>query len=426
MVPAKAKKVIKVILIILLAAVLIVGGYVAYVMIDYHRIEDNQALQINDATSDAALVDTEYKVISYNIGFAAYTPDFGFFMDGGTQSRAESEESVKNVISGVGDFLKSEAPDFILIEEVDKNATRSYHYDEEAALRNMLEGYDSTFTVNFDSPYLFYPLSKPHGKSYAGMLTLSRFNIESGLRRSLPIEDGFMKFVDLDRCYSVSRVSVSNDKELVLYTLHLSAYTSDGTIATEQLTMLINDMQAEYEKGNYCIAGGDFNKDLLVDSGKIFGIDGADKELVLYTLHLSAYTSDGTIATEQLTMLINDMQAEYEKGNYCIAGGDFNKDLLVDSGKIFGIDGADYTWAQPVDPTLFDGTNLSMVAPFNEEKPIPSCRNADGPYNDKQFVLTVDGFIVSDNVTVSGSDVYDLGFKYSDHNPVYMTFKLNG
>ena len=24
--------------------------------------------------------------------------------------------------------------------------------------------------------------------------------------------------------------------------------------------------------------------------------------------------------------------------------------------------------AQPVDPTLFDGTNLSMVAPVNEEK----------------------------------------------------------
>lgn len=67
-----------------------------------------------------------------------------------------------------------------------------------------------------------------------------------------------------------------------------------------------------------------------------------------------------------------------------------------------------------------------MVAPFNEEKPVPSCRNADGPYNDNQFVLTVDGFIVSDNVTVSGSDVYDLEFKYSDHNPVYMTFKLNG
>ena len=119
------------------------------------------------------------------------------------------------------------------------------------------------------------------------------------------------------------------------------------------------------------------------------------------------------------------MQAEYEKGNYCIAGGDFNKDLLGDSGKIFGIDGTKYTWAQPVDSKLFDGTNLKIVAPYNEKNPIPSCRNADGPYHDKQFVLTVDGFIVSDNVTVTNSDVYDLQFKYSDHNPVYMTFKLN-
>lgn len=76
-------------------------------MIDYHRIEDNQALQINDVTSESALVDQEYKAVSYNIGFAAYTPDFGFFMDGGTKSRANSEESVKSVIDGIGDFLKS-------------------------------------------------------------------------------------------------------------------------------------------------------------------------------------------------------------------------------------------------------------------------------------------------------------------------------
>ncbi len=49
---------------------------------------------------------------------------------------------------------------------------------------------------------------------------------------------------------------------------------------------------------------------------------------MLYDLHLSAYTSDGTIATEQLALLLADMQAEYEKGSWCVAGGDFNKDLL--------------------------------------------------------------------------------------------------
>ena len=73
-VSVKAKKVLKIILIILLVAVLIVGGYVAYVMIDYHRIEDNQALQINDVTSESALVDKEYKAISYNIGLRLILP----------------------------------------------------------------------------------------------------------------------------------------------------------------------------------------------------------------------------------------------------------------------------------------------------------------------------------------------------------------
>ena len=140
MVPAKAKKVIKVILIILLAAVLIVGGYVAYVMIDYHRIEDNQVLQINDATSDAALVDTEYKVISYNIGFAAYTPEFGFFMDGGTESWAWSQERLTDNIGNIGSFLSQQHADFYLIQEVDRDSTRSYHVDEAALLAALESG----------------------------------------------------------------------------------------------------------------------------------------------------------------------------------------------------------------------------------------------------------------------------------------------
>ena len=152
---------------------------IAYAMIDYHRIEDNQALQINSVASDAALVGEEYKIVSYNIGFAAYTPDFGFFMDGGKESRAKSEESVKNVTSGIAEFLNSESPDFMMIEEVDKNSTRSYHYDEEEALRNSLCGYNSMYAVNFDSPYLYYPLNKPHGKSYSGLLTLSKYDMQA-------------------------------------------------------------------------------------------------------------------------------------------------------------------------------------------------------------------------------------------------------
>ena len=55
---------------------------------------------------------------------------------------------------------------------------------------------------------------------------------------------------------------------------------------------------------------------------------------------------------------------------------------------------------------------------------MPSCRNADGPYHQGQYVLTVDGFLVSANVEVQESQVIETGFAYSDHEPVEMTFVL--
>ena len=84
-----------------------------------------------------------------------------------------------------------------------------------------------------------------------------------------------------------------------------------------------------------------------------------------YRCLLYTSTSDGTIAVEQLELLRADMQAEYEKGNWCIAGGDFNKDLLGQSEEIFGGSAEGYTWAQPLPEGIWDGTDLSLVAPLD-------------------------------------------------------------
>lgn len=359
------KKVLKAFLVMLLVLVLVIVGYFAYVFIDYYRIEDNQKLDISDNVSEVCEVGKEYKIISYNVGFGAYTPDYGFFMDGGTESRALSADSVKKMFKGITEFLTAEDPDFIFVEEVDIDSTRAWHVNEQEILENALPLYDSLIGLNYDSPYLFYPIFEPHGKSVAGIMTFSKFDITSSIRRQLPIEESLMKLVDLDRCYTVSRVPTSDGKELVLYTFHLSAYTSDGTIATKQLEMLISDMEGEYEKGNYCIAGGDFNKDIL--------------------------------GTKEKT-----------------------------SADIFGVDGSEFTWAQVIDPVIFEGTHISKIVPFDENNMVPSCRNADGPYTDEQYVVTVDGFLTTANVTVNQSNVYDTGFQYSDHNPVYMNFVLGG
>jgi endonuclease/exonuclease/phosphatase family metal-dependent hydrolase len=355
------KKAVRIVLIVLAAILVLVLAYVAYVFIDYHREADREALEIANAQTAEAQVDTPYEMVSYNIGFGAYEADYGFFMDGGTQSWAWSKERLDANLGNIGRVLQEQDADFYLVQEVDTDSTRSYHTDEAAVLREALPTMGSVWAIDYDSPFLFYPLTQPHGSSVSGLMTFSPFTIKDSTRYSLPVESGVMKIVDLDRCYSVSHIAVAGGRELALYSTHLSAYSSDGTIAVEQLKILLSDMEQEREKGNYVICGGDFNKDLLGDSTAYFG--GA---------------------------------------------------------------GGDYSWAKPFPTELLDGTDFTLVTPYDEENPVPSCRNADGPYNEDQYVLTIDGFLVSDNVSVAAAGVVDTGFAYSDHNPVKMTFTLKG
>ena len=353
------KKGLKILLIVICVVVLAVLSYLAYVFIDYHRIGDGPVAISGEADDDRIPVDEKLKIVSYNIGFGAYESDYGFFMDGGTESWAWSEERLEKNIGNIADFLEDQDADLYILQEVDRDSTRSYHMDELVPIVKEADDMVYTWAQNYDSPFLFYPFTQPHGKSVSGLLTLSPYAITRSDRMELPIENTLMKLLDLDRCYCKNRIPAENGKELVLYDFHLSAYTSDGTIATEQLKLILEDMQAEYDKGNYCIAGGDFNKDLLNDSEAIFG--KADKE---------------------------------------------------------------YSWAQPIPAGTFDDYDVTLVAPFDEKDPVPSCRNADGPYHAGQYVLTVDGFMVSANVTVKSAKVLDTGFAYSDHNPVEMRFVL--
>ena len=106
-----------------------------------------------------------------------------------------------------------------------------------------------------------------------------------------------------------------------------------------------------------------------------------------------------------------------------MAGGDFNKDRLGNSREIFGVY-EDQSWAQPIPEETFGKFNICLVSSFDGSNTVPSCRNADAPYNEKQFVVTADGFMVTDNVEAIESKVLPYEFKHSDHNPVYKTFKL--
>ncbi len=355
------KKVLKIVIIILIVIVAVIVSYAAYLFISYHRDGD----KVLEVGGDAQLSGIDrgdsngFTVVSFNIGFGAYESDFGFFMDGGNRARAWSEERLDKNMKKIANLLAEQDADIYLVQEIDTDAMRTYHVDERKYLTDVLTERDNVYAQNFDSAYLFYPFIEPHGTAKSGIIMFSRFDITKAERVELPVETGVMKIVDLDRCYSKSRIKVSDGKELIVYNFHLSAYTSDGRITNDQLKKLLSDMQYEYDKGNYCLAGGDFNKDLLGDSSVYFG------------------KSDKT-----------------------------------------------YTWAQPIPDGMFDGFTVKLYAPLDEDDPVPTNRNADSAYHEGQFVVTIDGFLMTDNLSFVSSSVINTNFAYSDHNPVKMTFKF--
>ena len=356
--PRAVRAALKILLCLFAVVVLAVLIYVAYVLLSYSRIEDRQPAETFRADGTSAVqAGKEYTIVTQNVGFGAYTADFTFFMDGGTQSRAASAESVKACIDAAAAQVRALDPDFILFQEVDFGSTRSYHTDQKQWLTDAFPGRDWAFAVNYHSAYLMYPLTCPHGASDSGILTLSRANITSSLRRQLPVAEGFSKLLDLDRCYSVSRIPVENGKELVLYNVHLSAYGSDDSVRTAQLTMLLSDMKAEYDQGNYCVCGGDFNHDFTGDS----------------TLHLNG-------------------------------------------------EAAQFGWAMPFPADLLP-EGISRCTDY-EDGILPTCRNCDVPYKPGNFTIIVDGFLVSDNVTAVSVRNVQTDFVYSDHNPAVLRFIL--
>lgn len=354
------KKAMKILGGILSVIIVAAGIYVAYVFIGSHRIPDYTACEIRKGTDEVLPIGRQLTLLSWNIGFGAYESDYGFFMDGGDQSWAWSRERLDDNMKQIVKLVKDQKADLLLIQEMDTLATRTYGSDERQYFYDALPNMDSVYAVNWNSPFLFYPFNQPHGSTKTGIMTLSRFDISSALRRSLPLEQGISSIMDLDRCYSVSR------------------------IPTEQ-----------------------------------------GRELCLYNFHLSAYSSDGKIADEQVQMLLADMRAEYEQGNYAVAGGDFNKDLNGNSEAIFGISTAGYSWTKPIQQDIIDQSGMQLIVPLDPEHPVPTCRNADGPYTPEQMVITVDGFLVSGNVKAVKAEVLDTGFAHSDHNPVKLMLTLD-
>ncbi len=351
-------KVVLCILGVIVAAVVVLFGVLT---VTEYRPDDTETLAVNGESSKQLHEGESFSIMTWNVGYFGLGQTSDFFMDGGESVRSSNKDTVKDNINSITAALKQEDADIVFLQEVDTSAKRTYYIDELEAVTSSLQGYQNTYALNYKVLYVPYPLPTI-GKVSAGIATLSKYGVSDSTRVSLPCPFKYpIRLANLKRCLMVDRVPIEDsDKELVLVNLHLEAY-DDGEGKAAQTAQLRELLESEAKKGNYVIAGGDFNQ-------------------TFSSCDTSAYP---LISEDMWTPGIIDV-------------GEFDDSLQF----------------------IMDSTN-------------PSCRSLDRPLAgndsdpDKFQYYMIDGFIVSDNIMINLSETKDYGFKNTDHNPVFMDVTLS-
>lgn len=357
------KKIVKILAILIAVVVVLVGGLLGFMTATEYKPADVEPLNVKGSAENSYSLGDQLTIMSWNIGYGALGDNADFFMDGGEMVKSASKERVQANMDGIMSTIETIEPDMLFVQEVDRDSSRSYHINEVKMLRDRFDGYESTYGINYKTPFVPYPIP-PLGKVEAGIMTFTNTHANDVMRMQLPVPFTWpVRTVNLKRCVTETHIPLHD-----------------------------------------------------ADSGIELG-----RELVLFNLHLEAYDSgEGKIA--QTEMLKDLLKAEQAKGNFVIAGGDFNQIFSTADKEAYPAQSDKWTPGE-IDVTHF-GKGFQFL--MDEETPScrsldKPYKGAD--YDSFQFYL-IDGFIVSDNIQVDEMQTMNLEFVNSDHNPVVVVFTL--
>lgn len=147
---------------------------------------------------------------------------------------------------------------------------------------------------------------------------------------------------------------------------------------------------------------------------------GNGKELYFINLHLSAFDKGGRIRAQQVAFLIDHIRSLYKQGHYIVLAGDWNHLLDVTFTDR-------YTDTLPDWVAILPETLLKLDFTLAFDPDVNTVRDNAAPYAaGTTFETIIDGFFVSNNISVLETTTTDLSFRHSDHNPVTVTLRLEG
>ena len=167
--------------------------------------------------------------------------------------------------------------------------------------------------------------------------------------------------------------------------------------------------------GNYSWPTGLFMLDRCFLENRYTLTNG--KELLIINTHNSAY-DDGTLKAQQMAYLKTFLKEEYKNGNYIIVAGDWNQCPPNFTPK-FKENKMDSIVKTDISPDYLPKWNWLF------DNSLPTNRRVTAPYKKGETLTTViDFLLLSPNIKGISVKNIDVGFEYSDHQPVKASFKL--
>ncbi len=350
-------------LVLLYLAVVLIHGTIT----DYQPEQRIPLESTKPAGTAAVLQDSILRFVTWNIGYGGLGAESNFSFDqgrmlfsGGAMVCPPKALSEKNN-EGIFKFPPSIAADFFLFQEVDIDARRSYGVNQFEKIAAALPQCSATFATNYLVGRVPLPILEPwnaYGRVHSGLATYSRFQPIEAVRYQLPGSFSWpTRIFQLDRCAAVFRYKLKNEKELVVFNIHNSAHDRKGELKQQEMAFLRNLFEEEYKKGNYVVAGGDWNQ-----CPPFFRFD--------------TFMPGKTQGYTQLNIEDNFLPED---------------------------------WRWVYDPLT------------------PTNRKAKFTYQPGEtFITIIDFFLISPNIQALDIKTLNQDFKFSDHQPVWMEVKLKG
>lgn len=353
----KIKPILKIFGWLIAIIVLYLAGVIIYGTITDYKPEpgSTENLQIKGKATPASEIDSVITLMTWNLGYGGLGKEMDFFYDGGKTVRAPKNLWDKD-FKGIRETIRAnDSIDFILIQEIDRNSKRSYEVDQFREVNHDLQGFSSAFALNYNVKYVPVPYTNPMGKVYGGVATFSKYAPAEAIRYQYPGKFPWpTRIFFLDRCFIAERYPLKSGKELIIINTHNSAYDETGEVKDAEMNFLKEFAMAEFKKGNYVIAGGDWNQ---CPPG--------------FDIHT------------------------FQKGEY---------NEFIPPAMSFDYFPEDWLWAY--DPYT------------------PTNRHVEKPLDENTFKTLIDFYLLSPNIQLIKIKTQNLNFENSDHQPVLMSVKM--